>query len=63
MIGSNEWLTSTNDALKGYPYLRLWLITRIDACICTTNYAYQIYIEIMNVTPQTWNNINASLNY
>jgi hypothetical protein len=31
--------------------------------MCTTSYAYQVYEETMNVMPQTWNNVNASLNY
>ena len=37
MAGVTEQLTSANDALRGCPDLRLWLIARIGASICTTS--------------------------
>jgi len=62
MVGTSEQLTSANDDLRGYPDLRLWLIARIDAFICTTSRAYQVHKGTTNVTLQTWDNVNASLN-
>jgi hypothetical protein len=53
MAGVSERLTSTNDALRGRPNLRLWLIARIGASICTANCLYQEHEGITNVTLQT----------
>jgi hypothetical protein len=49
MTGVSERLTSANDALRGYPGLRLWLIARIGASICITSCLYQVHEEIINV--------------
>jgi len=62
MVGMSEQLTSAIDDLRGQMNLRLWLITRIDAFICTTSRAYQVHKGTTNVTLQTWDNVNASLN-
>jgi hypothetical protein len=43
MTGVSERLTSANDAVRGWPGLKLWLIAKIDAFIYTTNYLYQVY--------------------
>jgi len=51
----SERLTSANDALRGQPGLRLWLIAKIGASICTTSCLYQVHEEIINV--------NASFNW
>jgi len=58
----SERLTSTNDALRGWPGLRLGLITRIGASICTLSCLYQVHEETINVMFQTWENVNASFN-
>jgi hypothetical protein len=50
MVGVSERLTSANDALRGWPDLRLWLIARIGASICTTSYLHE---GTTNVTLQT----------
>jgi hypothetical protein len=55
MTGVSERLTSANDALRGLPGLRLWLIAKIGAFIYTTSCLYQVHEEIINV--------NASFNY
>jgi len=62
MAGVSEQLTSTNDVLKEWSNLRLWLIVRIGAYICATSCVYQEHEGITNVTLQTWDNVNASLN-
>jgi len=62
MAGVSEQLTSINDVLRGWPDLRLWLIVRIGASICTASCVYQEHEETTNVTLQTWDNVNASLN-
>jgi hypothetical protein len=49
MTGVSERLTSANDALRGKPGLRLWLIAKIGASICTTSCLYQVHEEIINV--------------
>jgi hypothetical protein len=53
MVGVSERLTSTNDVLRGWPDLRLWMIVRIGASICTASYVYQEHEETTNVTLQT----------
>jgi len=53
MPGVSEWLTSTNDALRGWSDLRLWLIARIGASIYTTSCLYQKHEGTTNVTLQT----------
>jgi len=60
--GVSGRLTSTNDALRGWSDLRLWLIVRIGASICTASCVYQEHEGITNVTLQTWVVVNASLN-
>jgi hypothetical protein len=45
----SEWLTSANDALRGYSGLKLWLIARIGASICITSCLYQVHEETINV--------------
>jgi hypothetical protein len=62
LAGVSERLTLTNDALRGWPDLRLWLIVRIGASICTASCVYQEHEGTTNVTLQTWDNVNASLN-
>ena len=62
MAGVSEQLTSTNDVLKEWLDLRLWLIVRIGAYICTASCVYQEHEGTTNVTLQTWDNVNASLN-
>jgi len=62
MAGVSEQLTSTNDVLKEWPDLRLWLIVRIDVYICTASCVYQEHEGTTNVTLRTWDNVNASLN-
>jgi hypothetical protein len=62
MTGVSERLTSANDALRGLPNLRLWLIARIGASICTASCLYQVHEGTINVTLQKWDNVNASLN-
>jgi hypothetical protein len=49
----SEQLTSTNDVLKEWPDLRLWLIVRIDVYICTASCVYQEHEGTTNVTLQT----------
>jgi hypothetical protein len=61
IAGVSEQLTSTNDVLKEWPDLRLWLIVRIGAYICTASCVYQEHEGTTNVTLQTWDNVNASL--
>ena len=53
MAGVSEQLTSTNDGLKEWPDLRLWLIVRIGAYICTASCVYQEHEGTPNVTLQT----------
>jgi len=53
LAGVSERLTSTNDALRGWLDLRLWLIVRIGASICTASCVYQEHEGITNVTLQT----------
>jgi hypothetical protein len=53
MAGVSEQLTSTNDGLKEWPDLRLWLIVRIGAYICTASCVYQKHEGTTNVTLQT----------
>jgi len=53
MAGMTERLTSANDALRGWPDLRLWLIARIGASICTTSFFYQVHEGTTKVTLQT----------
>jgi len=58
-----EWTVNLdNDVLKEWPDLRLWLIVRICAYICTVSCVYQEHEGTTNVTLQTWDNVNASLN-
>jgi hypothetical protein len=63
MAGVSERLTLRNDVLRGWSNLRLWLIVKIGASICTTSCVYQEHEGTINVTFQTWDNVNASLNY
>jgi hypothetical protein len=53
MVGVSEQLTSTNDVLKEWPDLRLWLIVKIGAYICTASCVYQEHEGTPNVTLQT----------
>jgi hypothetical protein len=53
MARVREQLTSTNDVLKKWPDLRLWLIVRIGAYKCTASYVYQEHEGTTNVTLQT----------
>jgi len=62
MAGSSEQLTLANDALRGLLDLRLWLIARIGAFICTASRSYQVHQGTTNVMLQIWDNVNASLN-
>jgi len=62
MAGVSEQLTSTNDVVREWPDLRLWLIVRIGAYICTASYVYQEHEGTTNVTLQAWDNVNTSLN-
>jgi len=62
MAGVNEQLTSTNNVLKEWPNLRLWLILRIGSYICITSCVSQEHEGTTNVTFRTWDNVNASLN-
>ena len=41
MARVSEQLTATNDVLKEWSDLRLWLIVRIGAYICTASCVYQ----------------------
>ena len=63
MASASERLTSANDALRRYPDLRLWLIARFGAFICTTSRSYQVHKGTTNVMLQIWDNVNALLNY
>jgi hypothetical protein len=53
MAGVSERLTLRNDVLRGWPNLRLWLIVKIGASICTTSCVYQEHEGTINVTFQT----------
>jgi hypothetical protein len=53
MAGVSEQLTSANDALRGWPDLRLWLIAKIGASIYITSCLYQKHEGTTNVTLQT----------
>jgi len=48
----SERLTLTNDVLRGWPDLRLWLIVRIGASICTVSCVHQDHEGTTNVTLQ-----------
>jgi len=48
----SEWLTLTNDVLRGWLDLRLWLIVRIGASIYTASCVYQEHEGTTNVTLQ-----------
>jgi hypothetical protein len=53
MAGVSEQLTSTNDVLKEWLDLRLRLIVRIGAYICTASCVYQEHEGTTNVMLQT----------
>ena len=53
MAEVSEQLTLINDVLREWPDLRLWLIVRIGASICTASCVYQEHKGTTNVTLQT----------
>jgi hypothetical protein len=53
MAGVSEQSTLTNEVLKEWPDLRLWLIVRIGAYICIASCVYQKHEGTTNVTLQT----------
>ena len=53
MAEVSKQLTLTNDVLREWPDLRLWLIVRIGAYICIASCVYQEHEGTTNVTLQT----------